>query len=213
MTVALDLSLPVFPQARAVTPSSTFAEVREVMPDAFDRAIAATTPEEYDVAMEELVELEHVPLAPIDIEKVFAAFGPANDFFVRSLGDFVAMRSLVPFGKERDFDGVLRRTREMIYSMAYSLEYSRILLKLVEATLGLHALLYALHVGKEPTAFFTTTLAERLFYSTRDARQQLEAIHHETASSAMPPETVAKIKAWAEKGQDGVYRPFGEFAE
>lgn len=55
------------------------------------------------------------------------------------------MRALMPFSEERDFDGVLRRTRETVYSMEYSLEYSRVLLEFVESTLGLFALVFAVH--------------------------------------------------------------------
>lgn len=210
------LALPAVPQDLTIMPqgqASSPAEVVAAMPSAITRAIEVRSSADYDAAMEELLELPDFPVVEIDRNQLFSAFGSEIYPFIESLGHFVRLRRLSPFVGARSMGDAVRMVRETIFSGAADLEYCRRWLAFMEITVGLHAMITAVHYGKAPTPFFTRALAERSLIATRELADMLEAIDRKERSSAMPAASTAKIEEWATKGRDGVYRPFGEHVD
>lgn len=206
-------ALPAVPQDLAIDPRSypATAEVRTALQPAVARAVGASTAEEYDAAIEELVETADLPPVPVDLNKVFAAFGSASRSFVRSLGEFAQMRErLGPYKEAPDLRSAVSLVQKTVFSGVANLEWSRLIVKFIECTVGLAALYTALHHGAPVSSFFTRTLAERSLAATHALRVYLESGENGTN----PASTVAKVRDWTERATaNGIHRPFGDHVD
>lgn len=207
------------PQDFTVSPHKValvaLVEPRDDVADSIRAAVAVTSEVDFDSALEQLFELEEAPMVPIDMNRVLAAFGESGSagVFVMALGEFEDLRGrgLMPYPEARSFQELVQRLKADVFGGKCSLEYCRALVEFVSTTLGLSALLVAIHKGQKPSAYFTRRLAERLLESTRDAKTVLLRSHG--AAEAAASATNEAVTRWAREGARGVFRPFGDHVE